>query len=212
MKIIITGGAGVAGKACTADLLQRGHQLRCLDLVESPEPKVDSAIVDLMDLEATEKAVEGFDAIIHLAAISHPQARERWPEVWRINTQTTYNVFEAAARKDIKKVVIASSICAVGFCGGWRSDALPYLPIDEKYPVRSQEPYSTSKLANEYTAHMFTLTFDMAALCMRLGNIRYPKGDNLGYLACEPNFATMTPENVAHGFRVAVESEGSKNA
>jgi len=164
--------------------------------------------VHLEDPEATASAVRRFDVVVHLAAIPAPRPREQWPDVWRINTQTTYHVFEAAARKDVKKTVIASSICAVGFCGGWRCHELPYLPIDEDYPNRSQEPYSASKLANEITALSFVLSQGAQVLCMRLGNIRSPKEKGLGFMACEPNFATVTPEDVAQGFRLAVESEG----
>lgn len=213
MKIIVTGGAGGAGTAVTKELLGRGHTVRVVDLREGTNADAENVIVDLMDLAAVEAAVEGFEAIIHLAAIPAPRPRDQWPDVWRVNTQTTYNVFEAAARREIKKVAIASSICAVGFCGGWKSDQLPYLPIDEDYPNRSQEPYSASKLANEQTALMFSLSFGIEALCMRLGNIRYAKNSKdgtLGYLACEPNFATITPEDVAQGFRRAVEAEGIK--
>ena len=208
MKIIITGGAGGAGQACVRDFREHGHDVCCLDLRESPAENVETRIADLMDLAATEKAIEGFDAIVHLAAIPAPRPRKDWPDVWRINTQTTYNVFEAAARKDIKKIALASSICAVGFCGGWRCDELPYLPIDEDYPNRSQEPYSASKLANEIMALSFQLSLGVQAICLRLGNIRSTKEKGLGFLACEPNFATITPEDVAQGFRLAVESEG----
>ena len=211
MKIIVTGGAGGAGGYCTRELLGRGHDVRVLDLIEGDNPEADNVVVDLLDLEATTKAVEGFDAIVHLAAIPAPRPREQWPDVWRINVLSTYNVFEAAWRNDVKKVVIASSICACGFCGGWRSNELPYLPIDEEYPIRTQEPYSVSKLANEYTALSFSLSQGISGLCMRLGNIRYAehsKDGTLSYLACEPNFATITAENVAQGFRRAVESEG----
>ena len=208
MEIVVTGGMGGAGKYCVRELLSRGHRVRCVDLIPGDDLDADSQVVDLMDLAAVEEAVEGFDAIIHLAAIPAPRPRPQWPDVWRVNTISTYNVFEAAARKGVGKVVIASSICAAGFCGAWQNDELPYLPIDEDYPCIPQEPYSVSKLANEFTARSFSMSFEIDALCLRLGNIRYPQGDHLGYLACEPNFATITPEDVAQGFRCAVEAEG----
>jgi len=97
MKVVITGGAGGAGKACTAELLDRGHHVRCIDLLEGANPKAENLVVDVMDLPAVEEAVDGFDAVLHLAAIPAPRPRPEWPEVWRVNTISTYNVFEAAA-------------------------------------------------------------------------------------------------------------------
>ena len=208
MKIVITGGAGVAGKACTAELLGRGHEVRCIDLLEAENPQAENLVVDVMDLGAVEEAVDGFDAILHLAAIPAPRPRPQWPEVWRVNAISTYNVFEAAAQRKVPKVVIASSICASGFCGGWKGEDILYLPVDEDHPARPQEPYSVSKLANEFTARSFSMSLEIDAICMRLGNIRYPKGDGLGYLACDRTFATIRPEEVAQGFRCALETEG----
>ena len=68
MKVLITGGSGFIGKS-TAEVLQKnGLQVRVYDLLPSTLPGVESVQGDVLVFEQLEKAMQGCDAIVHLAA------------------------------------------------------------------------------------------------------------------------------------------------
>jgi nucleoside-diphosphate-sugar epimerase len=91
------------------------------------------------------------DAVVHLAAIPAPGLVAN-AEVFRVNTLSTYNVFEAARRLGIKNVVWASSETVLGVPF---DTPPPYIPVDERYPGRPETAYSLSKLLGETMAEQF---------------------------------------------------------
>src|SRR5690242_12278797 len=113
MRIFITGGAGLIGKAAAARLLETGHEVHLTDLAaETDAPHTTYAACDIMDFNAVQKQMRGCDAVVHMAALRSPMFGPG-QDVYRINTVGTFNVFEAAAKHGIKRVVQASSINAI---------------------------------------------------------------------------------------------------
>jgi len=115
VRILITGAIGNVGPAVVERLLDAGHDLRAIG--RRPDMRVPGArygVCDVTDMDRLVEQMEGIQAVVHLAALGHPTMGA--PEtVFRINAVGTLNVYEAAARAGIRRVVTASSINALGF-------------------------------------------------------------------------------------------------
>jgi nucleoside-diphosphate-sugar epimerase len=162
------------------------------------------------DLPTVEHAVDGMEAVCHLAAIPAPRPRADWPEVVDVNIRGTYQLLEGMARRDVRRIVFASSACVLGGVCNCRYRPLPrYLPFDEDALVEPDEPYTHSKLVNEQTARMFQLHgFLDTAIALRLWNVRDAVGKGLGILHCPTVlFATLHPFDAAQAFRLALEND-----
>ncbi|MBV9134296.1 MAG: NAD(P)-dependent oxidoreductase, partial [Chloroflexi bacterium] len=112
--VAITGGAGNISTAIRP-LLREHYQLRLLDV---REPASDLAgdefrMVNVANLEEMESALDGADAVVHLAA--NPSTQGTWDSVLPNNIVGTRNVFEAARRQGANKIVFASTNHVMGF-------------------------------------------------------------------------------------------------
>src|SRR3989344_2100082 len=143
MKILVTGATGFIGSHLAERLVKDRHRVRALvrekATKDNPEPKNDAvellkrlkveiAYGDLLDIKSLEKAVKNIDVIFHLAAIARPMAI---PDelYFKVNEQGTKNLLEACKNKKLKKIIIMSSISAVG---PTRDDN----PVNEDTPCR----------------------------------------------------------------------------
>src|SRR4249919_736076 len=140
MKVVVTGGSGLIGSYVVKELQSTGHQVLNFDTVPSRDAKIETVLGDIGDLSQLEAALEGSDAVCHLAAIPARKPRPLWHDIMRVNVMGTYNVLEAAARNYVGKVVMASSICAEGWYTSFPITNHPeYLPVDEEHPARPDE-------------------------------------------------------------------------
>lgn len=152
-KLAVTGGNGALGRILVEDL-SRDREVTVLDRT-SGDGGGSSQIVDIMALPALRRALEGHDAVVHLAALltmDHPEEA-----IFAVNVQGTWNVLAAAAELGIEKVVLLSSECATGIINISRMPlAKPdYLPIDEDHPLRPYDAYGLSKQLIEDIARCF---------------------------------------------------------
>jgi nucleoside-diphosphate-sugar epimerase len=97
-------------------------------------------------------ALQAFDAIVHLAAISAPR-RFTDPVTFSNNTLSTYNVFDASRRLGIKNIVWASSETVLGLPF---ETPPPYAPVDEEYAC-PESAYSLSNVASSWRRNFFRL-------------------------------------------------------
>jgi nucleoside-diphosphate-sugar epimerase len=171
MKIFITGGAGLIGGAVAAHLMERGDEVHLTDLApETDAPHSTYTVCDIMDFEAVREQVRGCDAIVHMAALRSPMTGPGH-DVFRINTVGTFNVFDAAAKEGIKRVVQASSINAIG-CAWNIADFTPlYLPIDEDQPRVTTDPYSLSKQHVEDLGDYFWRRDGISSVALRFPGV-----------------------------------------
>lgn len=145
MRVLITGGMGMIGRAAAALLRGRGWDVSLIDIVpESDVSDPQYTTCDVMDFERLRSHIQGKDAVVHMAALKNPLFGPG-QDVYRINTSGTFNVFEAAAKEGVRRIVQASSINAIG-CG-WNIGGFDpqYLPVDENHPSVTTDPYSLSK-------------------------------------------------------------------
>jgi nucleoside-diphosphate-sugar epimerase len=210
MKLLVTGAAGLIGGYVAREMVGRGHTVRGFDLREADVPGVEWSQGDLRDLDVMEAAVDGMDAVCHLAAIPNSRPRSEWPEVVDVNWRGTYIVMEAMARRGVRRVVFASSACVLGgVCNNRYRPKPAYLPFDEGSVVETDEPYSLSKMVNEQTGRMFQLNglFD-TAIAMRFWNVRDAVTHGLGILHVPTVlFAAVHPHDVTQALRLALESD-----
>lgn len=155
MKILITGGTGNIGSVTAAHLIENGHQVRVVSLEENADiPSAEYIQGDITDYASLGDMLAGCEAVVHLAAIAAPSMAPA-DKLFDINVRGTFNVFEAAAKAGIKRVVQASSINAIG-CAYNTTDVVPaYFPIDEDHPHYTTDPYSLSKQLDEDIAAYF---------------------------------------------------------
>lgn len=151
-KVLVTGSDGRIGRVTVADLRAQGYDVTAADL--SSNRSWNTQIVDFTDMGQVIGVMQAHDAVIHLAAIPSPRFHTD-EVVFRNNVISSFNVLEAATILGIKKVVMASSISALGYAFRHRPFNPLYLPIDEAHPLLSQDSYGLSKMIGEELAEGF---------------------------------------------------------
>jgi nucleoside-diphosphate-sugar epimerase len=164
--ILVTGGSGKLGRSVVSDLQEHGYRVVNADRHLSDACR--TMRVDLCALGQVYGAMAGCDAVVHLAAIPAPNADP--PEiVFGNNVISTFNVLQAASVLGIKKVVLASSLSALGLAYKVRPVPLRYFPIDEAHPALAQDAYGLSKIVGEEVAEGFARRDDdMSLVSLRL--------------------------------------------
>jgi uronate dehydrogenase len=163
-KILITGAAGQLGKLLRASL--RGHvgSLRLADIAPMDAAQSGEALwpCDLRDAHAVNEMMQNIDQVIHLGASLNV---DDWNETLQVNIAGTYNVFEAARRAGVRRVVYASSHHAVGMY-------LTGQKLDDQAALRPDSLYGLSKCFGENTARYYWDKFGLEAVCLRIGSTR----------------------------------------
>ena len=172
MKVVVTGGSGQLGKQVIAGLLAAGHSPFNLDRTAHTGGFRPTWIADLRDAGSLYQAIEGADAVIHLAAHIAPGLAPD-TDTFNDNVNSTYNVFKAASDLGVKRVVFASSIGAYGYLYGPMGQAPDYLPVDEAHRCVPVDPYGLSKVVGERIAESFCTSSEMSAVSLRFPGINY---------------------------------------
>ena len=161
-RVLLTGAAGGVGTRLRA-LLKDVYELRLSDIVKPKDLGKDETFVsaDLADMAAVDKIVKGVDGIIHLGGVS---IEKPWEMIHPANIIGCYNLFEAARRAKVKRVVFASSNHAVGFYRRRRR-------IGTDAPVRPDSRYGVSKAFGEALGAFYADKYGLRVLCIRIGNV-----------------------------------------
>ena len=170
-RVVVTGSVGKAGRYTVDRLQEQGYSVLKVDLAAPMDPSDhDLRRADLTDLGQTVEVLHGADAVVHLAAIPAP-GMVTDAETFRINMMSTYNLFLAAARLGIKRVVWASSETALGLPFDRHPD---YAPVDEDHTY-PEFTYALTKVLSEEMARQYTRWNDMTIVGLRLSNIILPE-------------------------------------
>jgi UDP-glucose 4-epimerase len=181
MKIAVTGALGGVGRAVVHHVVSEGHAVVPIDRAPTPDTTgVDDCLhVDLNDYDAAEQALEGCDALIHLAAINGPGGVPDH-EVHNNNVVSSYNVLRAAAELGIERVCQASSVNAIG--GRFSKEArYDYFPVDVDHPAYVDDPYSLSKLICEHQADAMVRRYPVTIASLRLHGVVDRRDDAVGW-------------------------------
>lgn len=153
-RVLVTGADGSIGRATTERLIELGIAVTALSLEFPAGSPADRVIVgDARDEEVVARALEGADAVVHLAAIPHPSLGTP-PTVFGTNVVATFTVLAQAGQAGVRRAVIASSINAFGVPMNVHAVEPAYFPLDEDMPADITDAYSLSKHADEATARM----------------------------------------------------------
>src|SRR6478609_6631971 len=140
-RILITGAAGKIGNTLREGMAGRYPVQRLTDVVPLGPARKGEEIVqaDLTDLASVEAAMKGVDCVVHLGAIP---GEDTWEKILPNNIVGTWNLFEAARRQGVRRVVYASSHHTIGF---YRRERV----IDQSVPPRPDGIYGVSKVFGE---------------------------------------------------------------
>ncbi len=173
MRIALTGSSGKLGTVVARELRSAGHDVIGLDVRGERGPGFVQ--VDLTDygqvvdaLTAVNDQHDGFDALVHLAAIPAPGIRSDIA-TFHNNMASTFNVFWAATRLGIHKIVYASSETVLGLPFDVPP---PYIPVDEEYAPRPESVYSLVKTLEERLAvELVRWNPDLSITALRFSNV-----------------------------------------
>ncbi|HEX9234769.1 MAG TPA: NAD-dependent epimerase/dehydratase family protein [Actinomycetota bacterium] len=171
--VLITGGCGFVGANLVRSI--RGHtawRIRVADDLRTgrteylPAGVEDVVIGDVGDPQILDAALDGIDAVVHLASQTGVAPSVEDPvSDFRGNAATTFHVLDGCRRAGVERVVFASSGAAVG-------DVIP--PIHEEVVPRPVSPYGASKLAGEAYCRAFAASFGMSTVALRFSNVYGP--------------------------------------
>ena len=170
-RVVVTGGAGKAGRAVVRDLVEHGADVLSVDLARADDLPCEQLVADLTDYGQAVDALKGAESVVHLAAIPAPGLK---PDelTFRVNTTSTYNVFAAAPLLGLRRVVWASSETVLGL--PFERERPRYAPIDEEHPPLPEFSYALSKLVSEEMALQFNRWHDIAYVGLRFSNVMEP--------------------------------------
>lgn len=213
--ILITGGAGFIGSHLADALLQRGYRVRALDnlspQVHGPDaqrpvylhPDVQLVVADVRDAEAVRRAVQGVDAVFHLAAaVGVGQSMYEIAHYTAVNNVGTAVLLEALIAQKVERLVVASSMSLYGegryldaqgrACdrlertlqqlreGKWEpttEDGAPLFPVAtaEDKPPTLASVYALSKFDQERLCLMVGRAYDLPTVALRFFNVYGPR-------------------------------------
>lgn len=152
MKALVTGGTGFVGSHVVQELVEQGHSARVLHRKSSrldalADVPFESALGDILDLDALRAACEGCDWVFHVAAVADYWRADK-QRMFEANIEGTRRVLNAARDIGVKRVVFTSSAAAVGIHPDGK-------PADELIPFNlppERFPYGYSKAMAEAVA------------------------------------------------------------
>jgi nucleoside-diphosphate-sugar epimerase len=127
MNILVTGATGAVGPRVVHVLSAAGYWVRTLSLDQPSKGQwsddVETRIGDVTDKSAVQSAMQGVNAVVHMAALLHivnppPELREKYE---RINVGGTATVVEAVIKAGVKPIVLFSTIAVYGASDGLRA-------------------------------------------------------------------------------------------
>jgi uronate dehydrogenase len=161
--VLVTGAAGGIGSRLRQLLKGVYGELRLSDIKRPADLAPDETFVaaDLASTADVDRAVAGVNGIVHLGGFS---VEGPWETILQANIIGCYNLFEAARRHGVERVVFASSNHVIGFYPRQRR-----IGVDD--PVRPDSRYGASKAFGEALAALYAYKHGLRVTCLRIGNV-----------------------------------------
>ncbi len=177
MKILVTGGAGFIGSHLIERLLAMGQSVRVLDNLSTGKRAnlpahalLEFVQGDVGDNATVVAAIQGVQAVVHLAAVASVQASIDDPlATHRSNFDGTLNLLEAARAAGVERFLYASSAAVYGDTSA--------LPVAEDTPLNPLSPYAADKLAGEHYLRYYFNKHGLKGTAFRFFNIYGPRQD-----------------------------------
>ena len=181
-KILVIGGAGFIGSYVVSELLKedvaevvvydnfaRGQKEYLTESLQDPRCSLFPIGGDIRETDILNKAMEGKDYVICLAAMWLLHCKDYPRTAFEVNIAGTFNVLEACVNNNIKKLVWSSSASVYG-------DAVE-LPMTEAHPFNNKNFYGASKIAGEAMATAFNDRYNLPVIGLRYMNVYGPNQD-----------------------------------
>ncbi|WP_324664139.1 NAD-dependent epimerase/dehydratase family protein [Haloarcula sediminis] len=168
VRIALTGAAGNVGR----ELVNAFGDADVTPFTHSETDDIDGELLDVTDADGVLTKLDGYDAVVHLAGASSPEAE--WETVSETNVQGTKHVLDAAVENGIDRVVFASSNHAVGAYNSTDRDPETATLADAR-PVRGDAPaapdsvYGVSKAACEALTKYYAERHGLEVVNLRIG-------------------------------------------
>lgn len=177
MHILVTGGAGFIGSHLVDRLVRERRYVRVLDNLSSGKRAnlvratgIDFIEGDIRDAATVRAAMQGIDAIYHLAAVASVQASIDDPlGTHGSNFTGTLNLLECARQQGVRRMIYASSAAVYG--------DTERLPVSEETTTNPLSPYAADKLAGEHYLKFYAAKHGIATTAFRFFNIYGPRQD-----------------------------------
>lgn len=180
-KVLVTGADGFIGSHLVEELVKKGYQVKAFVLYNSFNTwgwldSLDKSIMnnveifqgDIRDPHGVKTAMQGVDAVFHLAALIAIPFSYHSPDVYvDTNIKGTLNVLQAARELGNIRTLITSTSEVYG--------TAQYVPIDEKHPFQGQSPYSATKIGADRLAESFYRSFELPITIVRPFNTYGPR-------------------------------------
>jgi len=180
-RILVTGADGFIGSHLVESLVFAGYDVRAFVLYNSfnswgwldksddiIKEKIEIFSGDIRDPYGVKKAMDGCDAVIHLAALIAIPYSYYSPETYvDTNIKGTLNILQAARELSVKKIIHTSTSEVYG--------TAKYVPMDENHPIVGQSPYSATKIAADQLAYSFYASFNLPITIARPFNTYGPR-------------------------------------
>lgn len=170
-NILITGGAGFIGSHLAEALVIKGYDVIIIDDLSRGKCENLKGIHDeiefmrgnITNFELIQDLVKRSDVVFHLAALSRVIPSIENPELcFKSNIEGTEIIARLCARFG-KKMIFSSSREIYG--------TAIYIPVDEKHPLKPENPYGTSKLAGEKIIESYSKCYNLKYVILRLANV-----------------------------------------
>jgi UDP-glucose 4-epimerase len=181
-KILVIGGAGFIGSFVVSELLKtnvgkvviydnfaRGKQSNVSDSLNYPRCEVYPNGGDVRDVDTLNDAMEGCDAVVHLAAMWLLHCKDFPRTAFHVNIEGTFNVLEACVKNKIKRLVYSSSASVYG-------DASE-VPMTEEHPFNNKNFYGATKIAGEAMCRAYYDRYGLSYVGLRYMNVYGPHQD-----------------------------------
>jgi uronate dehydrogenase len=161
-RLLLTGAAGGLGQALRPRLKANCKVLRSADRVAFglAGEQEEFVLADLADASAVMGMMQGVDAVVHLGGVSTEAAFE---PILQGNILGVYNLYEAARKQGVKRIVFASSNHVTGFYK--QSET-----INASHPPRPDSLYGVSKAFGEDLSRFYFDRYGIETACVRIGS------------------------------------------
>lgn len=181
-NILVTGGCGLVGST-TIDLLLRDYSPASIVILDDlsrgtlanvaealKDPRVTLIQEDIRNVEAVHSAMQGMDAVIHMATLRITACAANPRDAMGVMCEGSFNVVEAAEAAGLKKVVAASSASIYGL-----ADCFP--TREDHHPYNNRTWYGASKIMLEGLLRSFNEMYGLPYVALRYFNVYGPRMD-----------------------------------
>ena len=200
-RILVIGGAGFIGSYVVGELLKedvkeviiydnftRGKMSNIEAHLKDKRCYVNPTGGDVRDVDILNKAMEGIDYVVHLAAMWLLHCKDFPGTAFDVNIKGTYNVLDACVKNKVKKLIYSSSASVYG-------DAVE-IPMKESHPFNNKNFYGATKISGEAMCTAINDRYGLEVIGLRYMNVYGPNQDqNAAYTGVIPIMLNKISKN-----------------